>query len=57
MKKIVVLTEDDYTELKKAILDALWDFQHTQTNHISEFLQQALDILDRKEGEKHEQNI
>ena len=53
MKKIVVLTEDDYIEVRRAILDAMWDFQHTRTNHIGEFLQQALDILDREDGEWH----
>lgn len=51
MKKIVVLTEDDYDEVRGAILDALWDFEHTRTNHIGEFLRQALRILDKEDGE------
>lgn len=53
MKKVVVLTEDDYDEVRRAILDALWDFEHTRTNHIGEFLRQALDILDREDSENN----
>lgn len=30
MKRIIVLTEDEYTKLKKYILDAMYDYQHTR---------------------------
>lgn len=52
MKRIIVLTEDEYTKLKKYILDAMYDYQHTRGG-IGERLQKAIDILDGEEGERN----
>ena len=53
MKKVVILTEDDYAELRRAILDAMYDYQHTRGG-ICKRLQKAIDILDGKDGKNHD---
>ena len=53
MKKVVILTENDYTELRRVILDAMCDYRHTRGGIIKR-LQKAIDILDGEDGEQNE---
>lgn len=53
MKKVVILTEDEYNELRKNILNAMYDYRHTRGG-IYERLQKAIDILDGEGGEKYD---